>query len=112
MNDSANSATGFAWRRLSSRISERSRTRPRTARLERPNGSVRRLAFHPDGRRLAVAGWYAVDLWDVEEREFLRSFACENPAWEARFVDDGDRLAERRLARQPLAVIDDERARF
>jgi len=62
------------------------------ARLERPNGSVRRLAFHPDGRRLAVAGWYAVDLWDVEEREFLRSFACENPAWEARFVDDGDRL--------------------
>jgi WD40 repeat protein/serine/threonine protein kinase len=30
-----------------------------------PNGGVNHLAFHPDGRRLAVAGSQVVEVWDV-----------------------------------------------
>lgn len=61
--------------------------------LRRPNGSVRDLVFHPDGERLASAGWYTIDLWDAGRGALLRSFACESAAWQVCFLDAGRRLA-------------------
>ena len=34
-----------------------------------PRGGVNDLAFHPDGRHLAVAGAEVVEVWDVGARE-------------------------------------------
>ena len=57
-------------------------------------GGVNDLAFHPDGRRLAVAGSGVIGVWDVEEGTRLGELAGHQSwVYSVAFHPDGRRLA-------------------
>lgn len=57
------------------------------------NGSVRSVAFSSDSRQLASAGWWRVEIWDVETGSLLRDEIGASQGWyDARFSAAGDRL--------------------
>jgi eukaryotic-like serine/threonine-protein kinase len=61
-------------------------------RLEPRNGTVRSLAFDVSGRRLAVAGWWRADVWDMEDLRSAPGGASQG-AWRADISADGRWLA-------------------
>ncbi len=57
------------------------------------NGSVRSVAFSSDSRQIASAGWWRVEIWDVETGSLLRDEIGASQGWyDARFSSAGDRL--------------------
>ena len=63
---------------------------------ERRGGGVHALDFHPDGRRIAVAGKGVVELWDIVKNENLYDLALEDhESWvySLAFSRDGRKLA-------------------
>jgi WD40 repeat protein/class 3 adenylate cyclase len=59
-----------------------------------PRGGVNDLAFHPDGRRLAVAGWELVAIWDVVGHTKLHELRGHtNWVYGVAFSPDGKWLA-------------------
>lgn len=57
------------------------------------NGSARSVAFSSDSRQIASAGWWRVEIWDVETGTLLRDEIGASQGWyDARFSSAGDRL--------------------
>ena len=57
-------------------------------------GGVSAIAFHPDGRRIALASWGVVELYDFEDGRLDRSFGGhESYVYAVAFSPDGLRLA-------------------
>jgi WD40 repeat protein/serine/threonine protein kinase len=65
-----------------------------TAAFAGPSGGVNRLAFHPDGRHLAVAGSGVVEVWDVVARTKVHELRGHtNWVYGVAFSPDGKWLA-------------------
>jgi WD40 repeat protein len=65
-----------------------------TATLPGPKGGVNSLAFHPDGRRLAVAGSELVEVWEVVARTRVHELrGHSNWVYRVAFSPDGKWLA-------------------
>lgn len=57
------------------------------------NGTMRSVAFSADSRRIASAGWWRVEIWDVDSGALLRDDIGASQGWyDARFSSAGDAL--------------------
>jgi WD40 repeat protein len=63
-------------------------------RLPGPGGGVAKVAVHPDGKRLAVAGSEVIELWDLGSRRKLSGFRGHTRwVFAVAFSPDGKRMA-------------------
>src|SRR5262249_771429 len=62
-----------------------------TSSLQPSNGTIRSIAYSPDGRTLADVGWWSLDLWDVASHARIRSMPLHFGANSLLFISD-DRL--------------------
>ncbi|MDE0327208.1 MAG: leucine-rich repeat domain-containing protein [Candidatus Poribacteria bacterium] len=61
---------------------------------ELDTGSVRSLAFHPEGKQLATAGWGEAQLWNTNTGGLIRTFGSnEGTGMALAFSPDGSRIA-------------------
>lgn len=69
-------------------------TKPKqTGRLQKPVGQMQKLAFHKNGRYLAVSDWHGfVHVWDIEDRKILQSIYHNGAIQDTAFSPDGNRL--------------------
>jgi len=57
------------------------------------NGTSRSVAFSPDSRQVASAGWWRVEIWDVDSGALVRDDIGTSQGWyDARFSPTGDAL--------------------
>jgi len=57
------------------------------------NGTVRNVGFSPDGRLLAVTGWWRIEIWDVPRAARVRGdIGAAEGWWDAQFTHAGAQL--------------------
>jgi WD40 repeat protein/predicted Ser/Thr protein kinase len=66
----------------------------RVAELRPSNGTVRSVTFSPDGRSLAMTGWWRIEVWDVARAARVRADIGTGEGWsDARFTSSGTLLS-------------------